>query len=253
MGFCVIIPARHDSTRLPGKPLIEIAGKPLIQHVYERAAASGAEKVIIATDHQRVADRVTEFGAHVCMTSASHPSGSDRIAEVVDTLSFNDQQVIVNLQGDEPMMPPALINQVAKDMANHSDASITTLCERIETANDLFDPHVVKVVTDSNGYALYFSRATIPWDRDAFAISTDKLPDSAQHYRHVGIYAYRTGFIRQYVRWPTCYLERTESLEQLRAMWYGHKIHVSLAQEPPGHGIDTRSDLLRVEALLRDA
>lgn len=252
MGFCVIIPARYDSTRLPGKPLIEIAGKPLIQHVYERAFASGAEKVIIATDHQRVADKATEFGAQVCMTSPAHPSGSDRIAEVVDTLSIKDQQIIVNLQGDEPMMPPALINQVAQDIANQSVASISTLCERIETANDLFDPHVVKVVTDTDGYALYFSRATIPWDREAFAVSTEELPDSAQHYRHVGIYAYRAGFIRQYVRWPTCYLERTESLEQLRAMWYGHRIHVPLAQEPPGHGVDTRKDLQRVEALLRD-
>ena len=222
----------------------------MIQHVYERAQASGADDIIIATDNERVFQVARDFGAHVCMTSSSHPSGSDRIAEVVSRMSFGDQQIIVNLQGDEPMMPASLISQVAENLAIHADASITTLCERIETAADLFDPHVVKVVLDRNGYALYFSRASIPWDRDAFAVSTEDLPENTEHFRHVGIYAYRAGFIREYVQWPTCYLEQMEALEQLRAMWYGHKIHVAPALEPPGHGVDTRKDVERVEALL---
>jgi len=222
----------------------------MIQHVYERALASGADDVIIATDNERVFQVAQDFGAHVCMTSSSHPSGSDRIAEVVSRMSFADQQIIVNLQGDEPMMPASLITQVAENLAHHTDASITTLCERIEKAADLFDPHVVKVVLDRNGYALYFSRASIPWDRDAFAVSTEDLPENTEHFRHVGLYAYRAGFIREYVQWPTCNLEQMEALEQLRAMWYGHKIHVAEAWEPPGHGIDTHKDLERVEALL---
>ena len=252
MGFVVVIPARHDSRRLPGKPLIVIAGKPMIQHVYERAVASGADDIVIATDDERVYKCAEDFGAHVCMTSVEHPSGSDRIAEVVDLMSYDDQQVIVNLQGDEPMMPAALICQVADDLVRHDDASIATLCEQIESAADLFDPHIVKVVMNQSGYALYFSRATIPWDRDAFAESQDDLPENADHYRHVGIYAYRAGFVREYVKWPTCHLERMEALEQLRAMWYGHRIHVTIAQEPPGHGVDTRKDLERVEVLLRN-
>ena len=223
----------------------------MIQHVYERAVASGADNVIIATDDERVYKVARGFGAHACMTSASHPSGTDRIAEVVDQMSFADQQIVVNLQGDEPMMPAVLIRQVADNLANNVDASIASLCERIETAADLFDPHVVKVVMDQSGYALYFSRATIPWDRDAFAASIDDLPENTEHYRHVGIYAYRAGFIREFVQWPTCQLERMEALEQLRAMWYGHHIHVAVALEPAGHGVDTRKDLERVETLLR--
>jgi len=250
MGFIVVIPARHDSRRLPGKPLIVIAGKPMIQHVYERAVASGADDVIIATDDERVYKVVQDFGAHVCMTAVEHPSGSDRIAEVVHLKSYADQQIIVNLQGDEPMMPASLIGQVAEDLAIHGDASIATLCERIESAADLFDPHIVKVVMDQSGNALYFSRATIPWDRDAFAESLNDLPENTDHFRHVGIYAYRAGFVREYVKWPICHLERMEALEQLRAMWYGHRIHVTIALEPAGHGVDTRKDLERVEALL---
>jgi 3-deoxy-manno-octulosonate cytidylyltransferase (CMP-KDO synthetase) len=251
VGFCVVIPARYASRRLPGKPLLEIAGKPLIQHVYERAVASGADDIIIATDDERVLKVAGDFGAQVCMTSPDHPSGTDRLAEVAGIMSYPDQQIIVNLQGDEPLMPASLIRQVAENLEHHADASIATLCERIETAADLFDPHVVKVVLDNNGYALYFSRATIPWDRDAFGASTEELPDNSQHYRHVGIYAYRAGFVREYVGWPTCPLERMEALEQLRAMWYGHRIHVAVAEEPPGHGVDTRKDLERVEGLLR--
>lgn len=251
MGFCVIIPARYASKRLPGKPLLKIAGKPMIQHVHERAVASGADDVIIATDDERISRAAQEFGAHVCMTSLNHPSGSDRIAEVVSAMSYPDQQIIVNLQGDEPMMPARLIRQVAEDLASHVDVSVATLCERIETVTDIFDPHVVKVVMDKNGHALFFSRAAIPWNRDAFAISTESLPDTTEHYRHLGIYAYRASFIQAYVQWPTCSLEQMEALEQLRTLWYGHRIHVAVALEKPGHGVDTRKDLERVETLLR--
>lgn len=251
VGFCVIIPARYASKRLPGKPLVEIAGKPLIQHVHERALASGADDVIIATDDERVSRVAKGFGAHVCMTSTRHPSGSDRLAEVVGKMSYADHQIIVNLQGDEPMMPARLIRQVAENLENHSAAGITTLCEPVNTATDLFDPNIVKVVMDKEGYALYFSRAAIPWNRDAFALSTEELPANAEYYRHIGIYAYRAGFIREYVQWPVCPLEQIEALEQLRAMWYGHKIHVAVALESPGHGVDTPKDVERVGRLLR--
>jgi len=250
VGFCVIIPARYASKRLPGKPLIEIAGKPLIQHVHERALASGADDVIIATDDERVSRVATGFGAHVCITSSSHPSGSDRLAEVVGKMSYADSHIIVNLQGDEPMMPARLIRQVAENLEYHSQASVATLCEPVKTAADLFDPNIVKVVMDQEGYALYFSRAAIPWNRDAFAISTKQLPANAVYSRHVGIYAYRAGFIRKYVQWSACHLEQIEALEQLRVMWHGHKIHVAVALESPGHGVDTPEDLERVGRLL---
>lgn len=251
MGFCVVIPARYGSKRLPGKPLVEVAGKPLIQHVHERALASGADDVIIATDDERVSRIAKGFGAHVCMTSASHPSGTDRLAEVAGKMVYADHQIIVNLQGDEPMMPARLIRQVAQNLENHSAASITTLCEPINTAADLFDPNIVKVVMDKEDNAVYFSRAAIPWNRDAFPLSTSELPPNAEYYRHIGIYAYRAGFIRDYVQWPACHLEQIEALEQLRALWYGHKIHVAVALESPGHGVDTPKDVERVGRLLR--
>lgn len=250
MGFCVVIPARYASVRLPGKPLRDIAGRPMIQHVYQRALASGADAVIIATDDQRIADAANAFGADVALTSAHHPSGSDRLAEVVSQRGYTAEQIIVNLQGDEPLMPAALIRQVADNLANHERASVTTLCQRIHTAAELFDPHVVKVVRDECDYALYFSRAVIPWDRDAFAVTTEALPARAEHYRHIGLYAYRAGFIQDYVNWPACHLEQMESLEQLRVLWRGHRIHVAEASEAPGHGVDTEADLQRVATLL---
>lgn len=252
MGFVVVIPARYGSTRLPGKPLREIAGRPMIEHVYRRARMSGADEVIIATDDERIVRAAQAFGARVCLTALAHPSGTDRLAEVARLLGFPDEQVLVNVQGDEPLMPPALIEQVAADLAAHADASIATLCEPIVTAAELFDPNVVKVVMDARGYALYFSRAVIPWDRDVFAASTSALPPGTAHYRHIGLYAYRAGFIRAYVAWPPCALERTEMLEQLRALWHGHRIYIGAARERPGPGVDTVQDLERVERLLRD-
>lgn len=246
MEFCVVIPARYASTRLPGKPLREIAGKPMIRHVYERALESGADEVIIATDDERIRSAAEGFGARVCMTAVHHPSGTDRLAEVARLRDYSGDRIIVNLQGDEPSMPPALIRQVAGNLYANPQASVATLCERIHAAGELFDPHLVKVVMDSQGYALYFSRAAIPWDRDAFAATTGELPARSEHYRHIGLYAYRAGFLREYVKWPPCGLEQTESLEQLRVLWQGHKIHVAEAVEPPGTGVDTEADLARV-------
>lgn len=251
MSFSVVIPARHASTRLPGKPLRLLVGKPMIEHVYQRAVESEASEVWIATDDQRIYDAAKSFSANVIMTSGEHHSGTDRLAEVVENRAYGADQVIVNLQGDEPLMPAALINQVAHSLAQHEQASVSTLCQKIETSADLFDPHVVKVVMDQDGYGLYFSRAVIPWDRDAFAVTMETLPPNVDHYRHIGLYAYRAGFIQDYVQWPISPLERMESLEQLRVLWQGHRIHVSLACVAPGHGVDTEQDLQRVEQQLQ--
>jgi len=249
-GFIVIIPARYASTRLPGKPLRLLAGRPMIAHVYERALESGADEVIIATDDERIMQAAEAMGAGCVLTAPDHPSGTDRIAEVIDAKAYPDDQVIVNLQGDEPCMPGALVRQVAEDLAGLPDVGVATLCERIETAAELFDPHVVKVVTDAAGYALYFSRAVIPWDREAFAVTTEDLPGTVEHYRHIGLYAYRAGFIRKYVRWAPCPIERMEVLEQLRVLWNGQRIHVARALMHPGHGVDTEQDLDRVAGIL---
>jgi 3-deoxy-manno-octulosonate cytidylyltransferase (CMP-KDO synthetase) len=250
MKFKVVIPARFASTRLPGKPLLDIAGKPMIQHVHQRAMESGAEEVVVATDDARIAERVEQFGGEVCMTSDSHRSGTDRIAEVVEKFGWADDTIVVNLQGDEPCMPPVLLTQVARDMDSHKNAVITTLSAPLTSKEKLFDPHVVKVVTDAEGYALYFSRAPIPWHRDEFLHKEQPLPEETGFSRHIGIYAYRAGFLEQYVNWPPAPIEQAESLEQLRVLWHGRRIHVSQAQEEPGHGVDTRDDLHEAHRLL---
>jgi len=223
----------------------------MLQHVYERAQESGAENIIIATDDQRVAEAAAEFSAEVCMTSSEHSSGTERLSEVVTKLGLNNDEIVVNLQGDEPLMPPALIHQVAQNLAEHSQASVATLAEKIHTAAELFDPHAVKVISDQNGYAIYFSRAPIPWDRDAFSITTEKLPEQSLHFRHIGLYAYRAEFIQEYIGWPACELERMESLEQLRMLWHGHKIHVAEADESAVAGVDTEADLARARQVFR--
>lgn len=251
MNFKIVIPARFASTRLPGKPLLSIAGKPMIQHVFQRAQQSGAEEIVIATDDQRIADVASGFGAEVCMTSASHSSGTERIAEVVAKNEWDPQTIVVNLQGDEPGMPASLITQVARDMDSHPDAQVTTLSAPITERDRLFDPHVVKVVTNEAGYALYFSRAPIPWHRDEFLHEDRPLPTGVGFSRHIGLYAYRAGFLQKYVNWPPVPLEKAESLEQLRVLAHGDLIHVSEAHEEPGHGVDTMDDLQRVEAELR--
>lgn len=250
MNFHVIIPARFGATRLPGKPLVDIAGKPMIQHVYERATESGAGKIIIATDDERILKAAEAFGANVCLTSDKHLSGTDRIAEVAEKFGFSDDQIIVNLQGDEPLMPPKVISQVAEALEQYPQASMSTVCAKITTAAELFDPHIVKVVRDEDEMAIYFSRASIPWDRDAFASTTEVLPENSIHFRHIGLYAYRVGFLQNYIQWPQCSLEKMESLEQLRAIWHGHKIHVGVAQEVPPAGVDTERDLEMVKSYL---
>ena len=249
MSFHVIIPARYASTRLPAKPLLDIGGKPMLQHVCERAAESGASAVTVATDDLRIVEAVEAFGGQVCITGKHHQSGSERLAEAVLRLGLEDDDIVVNLQGDEPLMPAALLSQVAQLLQGDHDAEMATLCTRIQSAEELFDPNVVKVVMDARGNALYFSRAPIPWDRDAFAVTTEALPEQALHYRHLGIYAYRAGFLKRYVKMEPCDLERIESLEQLRVLWHGGQIQVAEAAELPGPGVDTAEDLERVRAL----
>ncbi|MEZ9706062.1 3-deoxy-manno-octulosonate cytidylyltransferase [Vibrio breoganii] len=247
MSFTVIIPARYQSTRLPGKPLADICGKPMIEHVYRQAIQAGAEQVIIATDDQRVADVAAEFGGTVCMTSPDHESGTERLAEVVEKMGIAPDHIVVNVQGDEPLIPPVVIAQVADNLAA-STAPMATLGVAIEDAEEAFNPNAVKVVTDNQGYALYFSRATIPWDRDQFA--DDKSQLNQPLMRHIGIYAYRAGFISKYINWAPSALEKIESLEQLRVLWYGEKIHVALAKQTPPPGVDTPEDLEAVRGLL---
>ena len=249
MSFVVIIPARYASTRLPGKPLVDINGKPMVVHVLERARESGAERIIVATDNEEVMAAVQAVGGEVCMTRADHQSGTERLAEVVEKCGFSDETVIVNVQGDEPMIPPAIIRQVADNLAARRDVGMATLAVPIESAEEAFNPNAVKVVMDAQGYALYFSRATIPWDRDRFAASRETIGDS--FLRHIGIYGYRAGFIRRYVSWQTSPLEQIEMLEQLRVLWYGEKIHVDVASVVPGTGVDTPEDLERVHQAMR--
>lgn len=247
--FKVAIPARYGASRLPGKPLLPLAGRPMIAHVCERALASGAETVIVCTDDRRIADAVRDLPVRAVLTAPEHPSGTARIAEMVDRLRLDDDEIIVNLQGDEPLMPPRLIGQVAAALAEDTHAAVATCCTPIHDRAELFDPHAVKVVPDGNGRALYFSRAPIPFARDAFAEAEAPLPEGP-FYRHIGLYAYRAGFLRHYVRWPVSPLETLESLEQLRVLWHGAAIRVLQTAEAPAAGVDTSADLARVEALL---
>ncbi|REL32250.1 3-deoxy-manno-octulosonate cytidylyltransferase [Thalassotalea euphylliae] len=262
MSFVVIIPARYESSRLPGKVLADIAGKPMIQWVAEKAQASGADKVIIATDNDEVAKVVEGFGGEVCRTRADHQSGTERLAEVVEQYQFPPEQVIVNVQGDEPFIPAENIAQVAENLASQPSgkqlaARMATLAVHIHDVEEAFNPNAVKVLTDKDGYALYFSRATIPYDRERFlATSADseaanELPAEIGDFylRHIGIYAYRAGFITDYVSWPASDLEKIESLEQLRVLWQGEKIHVAVAQSrTPVEGVDTSEDLAKAQA-----
>jgi len=248
MAFKIVIPARYASSRLPGKPLLDIAGKPMIQHVYERACESNADSVIIATDDHRIEQAALAFGAQVCMTAAEHTSGTDRIAEVALSQQFADDDIVINVQGDEPCLPATLINQVADDLAHYDDADMASLYTKIEQEKQVFDPNVVKVVCDINGFALYFSRAPMPWLRDHFNKQTSEAAP-LQHYRHIGLYGYRASFLKQYSAMQACPLETAESLEQLRALYYGKKIHMSEALIGTGHGVDTESDLLEVRKI----
>ncbi len=257
MSFTVIIPARYDSSRLPGKPLADINGKPMIQHVYERAMLSEAAEVIVATDNEKIRVTCEAFGAKVCMTSASHISGTDRLQEVVKQLGFYSDDIVVNVQGDEPLIPPRVINQVAHNLVAEAEASISTLCEKIESIEDFLNPNVVKVTADHRGLAIYFSRAPIPWPRDAFngkdvrGVSVDSLPEGMNFYRHIGIYGYRVKLLNDFVTWSPSPQEKIECLEQLRAMWHGAKIHVALADETVPPGVDTEDDLIAMRKILK--
>jgi 3-deoxy-manno-octulosonate cytidylyltransferase (CMP-KDO synthetase) len=239
----IIIPARYASTRLPGKPLADVAGKPLIQRVFDCAMKSGAAQVVIATDDERIRRAAEAFGARVVMTSAAHPSGTDRLAEVVEKLAIGPDEIVVNLQGDEPLMPPELLRAVAQKLSAHRDAQVATACHAIHDRESLVNPNVVKVVCDARGYALYFSRAAIPWPRELMA---GKSSGTIQAYRHIGLYAYRAGFVRRYAAWPPCPPELAEQLEQLRVLWHGERIVVHEASQMPEAGVDTPEDLERV-------
>jgi len=269
--FYAVIPARFASTRLPGKPLADIHGKPMVVRVAERAAASGAAGVWVATDHAGVVKAVAEQGYQTVMTSPDCASGTDRLAEVAGKLGWADDVVVVNVQGDEPLIDPALIHATAQALFDHPDASMATVCHRIHEPAEVFNPNVVKVVTDKDGYALYFSRAPIPWARDAWADAsaraalpsqegrrfrkaaeppTAPLPEGLPIQRHVGLYAYRVGFLKAYPGLSRPEIESHESLEQLRALWHGYRIMVIESDQPIAPGVDTPEDLEKVRALL---
>jgi 3-deoxy-manno-octulosonate cytidylyltransferase (CMP-KDO synthetase) len=246
MSFHVIIPARYEARRLPGKPLRDIAGKPMIQRVYERGLESGAGSVTIATDDLHVEKAVKEFGGNVVLTSDHHESGTDRVAEAVQILDLGDHEIIVNLQGDEPLMSPELVGHVAKQLAEDKQADVATACIAISDMAQLADPNVVKVVFGQHGHALYFSRAPIPWLRD------DDAETGQKAWRHIGLYAFRCDYLQAFSQMSSCWLEQHESLEQLRVLWHGGTISVYETDEDPGHGIDTQEDLLKVRRLFGD-
>ena len=246
MEFVVVIPARYASTRLPGKPLADICGKPMIQHVYEKACLSGASKVVIATDHQKVFDAAKHFTNDVLMSREDHQSGTERLAEVVDLLNLSEDTIVVNVQGDEPLLSPDNVSQVATLLAQ-STAPMATLSVAIEERDEVFNPNAVKVVSDINKNALYFSRASIPFDRSAMMAEQQPL-NLAPFQRHVGIYAYRAGFIKQYIQLSVSPLEVLESLEQLRVLYHGYAIKIEQAVVTPHAGVDTPEDLAKVVA-----
>ncbi len=246
MSFRVVIPARHDASRLPGKPLVHVAGRPLIQHVCQRALESSAEEVWVATDDERVAEACGPLNVHTAITSRAHASGTDRIAEVAVRQGWSDQAVVINLQGDEPLMPPEAIDAAAEALTGDSQASMSTLAVRLFDVEPFRDPHVVKVVTDRTSAALYFSRAPIPRPRDPDV----ELPPEA--LRHVGLYAYRVEALRRLAAEPPCDMERAEGLEQLRALWLGMRIRVEVVEEVPHAAIDTPADVERVERLMAE-
>ncbi|SJM90168.1 3-deoxy-manno-octulosonate cytidylyltransferase [Crenothrix polyspora] len=252
-GFKVVIPARFGSTRLPGKPLRLIAGKPMIAHVCERAQEAEAEDIVVATDDERIADTVAALGLKAVMTRPDHQSGTERIAEVARLCGWLDDDIIVNLQGDEPLIPPTYIRDVAATLANQQQAGIATLATPISNAEEIFNPNAVKVVVNKNGYALYFSRAAIPWDRDSFAQEQKKPSGKMAYLRHIGMYAYTVGFLNRYCQWQPSILETVESLEQLRILWHGEAIAVKTVEYAPPAGVDTEDDLMRVERIFSNA
>jgi 3-deoxy-manno-octulosonate cytidylyltransferase (CMP-KDO synthetase) len=249
LTFTALIPARYASTRLPGKPLADVAGKPLVIRVAERAKASGAQRIVIATDDERIRAAAEKHGVESVLTRADHRTGTDRLAEAASILGLDPATIIVNVQGDEPLLQASLIREVAEELQSHADAAIATACHPIDNPEEAFNPNVVKVVLDRDGYALYFSRATIPWAREAFASDRTALPTGLPLYRHYGLYAYRVSFLSKYPTLVEAAIERFEALEQLRALWHGHRIIVRITTGTPAPGVDTQEDLERVRAL----
>jgi len=248
--FTVLIPARYASTRLPAKALADIGGRPMVVRVAERARASGAHRVVVATDDPRIAEAVTAHRFDAIMTSATHATGTDRLAEAATLLALGADDIVVNVQGDEPLLEPALMQRVAELLAERADAAMATACHRIVDDAEAFNPNVVKVVLDANRYALYFSRATVPWARDAFANGGRNVPGDMPLYRHYGLYAYRVRFLQTFPQLTPAPIESFEALEQLRALWHGYRIAVEIADGTPAPGVDTEEDLARVRALL---
>ncbi len=249
MHYTVVIPARYSSTRLPGKVLADLGGKPMVVRVAERARDSGARDVYVATDHPEIARAAEHWGFRAVMTGSGHPTGTDRVAEAVEHLGLPPESLVLNVQGDEPLIEPGLIRAVAGLLAETPEAVMATACHPIRDSTELFNPHVVKVVLDQAGFARYFSRAPIPWARDAFAESTRAIPLGLPCYRHIGIYAYRVAFLRIFPRLAVAPMERFEALEQLRALWHGHAVAVTVRNDSPGPGVDTAEDLVRVRTL----
>jgi 3-deoxy-manno-octulosonate cytidylyltransferase (CMP-KDO synthetase) len=254
LSFTVLIPARYASSRLPGKALADLGGKPMVVRVVERARAGGAGAVWIATDDERIRAAAAAHGCDAIMTRADHASGTDRLAEAAARLGLDDDEIVVNVQGDEPLMPPELIGRLAHALAQRT-AAIATAAVAIADTEELFNPNAVKVVCDHAGHALYFSRAPIPFARDAFAGGRPggPVPEGLPAYRHLGIYAYRAGFLRAYARQSPAAIERFEALEQLRALWHGHRIAVVIADAAPPPGVDTPADLENARRLFRGA
>lgn len=248
MAFTVIVPARLASSRLPNKPLADIAGKPMVVRVAERARRSSAARVVVAADSESIVGACESHGVQAVLTRADHPSGTDRLAEASALLGLADDDIVVNVQGDEPLIDPALVDAVAALLTARADAAMATAAHPIGALEEFTNPNVVKVVTDRDGMALYFSRAPMPWSRDAFAQGITTLPQPAP-LRHVGLYAYRCGFLRRFPGLPPAPLEQLEALEQLRALWHGHRIAVHVVTDAPGPGVDTPEDLERVRAL----
>ena len=251
MQFKVVIPARFTSTRLPGKPLADIHGKPMVVRVVELALRSKADEVWVATDHEQVAEAVTTAGFNALMTAPEHLTGTDRLAEVVTQLKWPDETLVVNVQGDEPLLDPGLIDAVALSLDSHANADIATACHPLRDMASMFSQHVVKVVLDRMGYALYFSRAPIPYARDGFRDAPTVMPPDLPVYRHIGIYAYRTAFLKIYQQLTPAPIEQCEALEQLRALWHGHRIAVAVTDLAPPTGVDTLEDLKKVRALFK--
>src|SRR3989338_8251584 len=252
MKTFIVIPAHYGSTRLAGKVLLDIAGKPMVQHVYERAKKSRADQVMIATDDQRVFETAKDFGADIYMTAATHRSGTERASELVDRLKMADDDIVIVLQADEPLVPVVILDQLIDILKQKPDLSVATLCDPIDNMNDVFDPNVTRAVLDKNNFALYFSHAPMPWYRNGFSKEQKELPKDFNYYRHIGIYGYRAAFVRRYIKMPASQIEFVECLEQLRILWNSEKIYVAIAKEKPGPGVDTQEDLNRVRELLKN-